>query len=277
VAYEDLRYGDGPATLADWVVTVLVTLLITGGPAAAGALASTRRELAASVDALRAAEADRDDAVAARVRADERSRIARDMHDIVGHYASLIAVQASALESNAPDEQTRRTARTVRELSSRALDEMRSAVTTWLDRPDDEPATGNWTRWVLQPAVAAGESGVQVTVEVAEVLPAEVDEPALRALQRVVQEGITNAIRHSPGADVRVRLDTDGELVRVEVHNAAPGAGPPTRGGRGLVGLVDRIGALGGTVDAGPDLFGKWVLRASVPPGRRTPGGGYVR
>jgi signal transduction histidine kinase len=214
---------------------------------------------------LRAAEADRERVIAARVRADERSRIARDVHDIVGHYASLIAVQASVIESSAPDEQTRHTAARVRVLSSRALDEMRSAVTGWVDRPAGGPDAGGWAGWVLQPAVAVGESGVDVRIERAGGLPSEVGEPVLRALRRVVQEGVTNAVKHSPGAAVLVTLGTEGSAVRLEVRNAMRERPEPARAGSGVPGLADRLGPLGGTVSAGPDGEGEWLLRAEVP------------
>ena len=264
VAYEALRTGNGPQTWGGWVVTVLVVLLLSGAPAAVGQLVSTRQQLAASVDALRAAEAERDRAVAARARADERTRMARDVHDVVGHYASLIAVQASAMESTAPDEETRRTAATLRGLSSRALEEMRSAVTDWVERPEGEPAAGDWTRWVLQPAEVARDAGIEVTIDSGDDLPAEVAEPALRALHRVVQEGVTNAVKHSPGAAVRVTLGSDGRDVRVEIRNALAGEPTPAAGGSGVVGLGDRIRPLGGTVTACPDGE-EWVLAATVP------------
>lgn len=272
VVYRELDgYLYGPAQWGDWVVTVLVVLLITAGPAAAGALTATRAELVASLATLRAAEADRDAAVTARARAEERNRIAREVHDIVGHYAALIAVQASALEARAPDVETKETAVRLRELSSDALEEMRTAVALWR-RADDGPVeVQDWVPWVLQPAVVARESGVTLRIARADGLQDAVDEPALRVLRRAVQEGVTNAVRHCPGSSVDVELGQADGIVRVEVSNPVPATAPAANGrggdggGSGLLGLGERVRQLGGTVRAGRTTDRRWVLAVHIP------------
>jgi len=273
VVYNDLRHGFGPAAWGDWVVTVLVVLLVTAGPAAGGALAATRMQLTASLAALRATEADRDAAVAGKVRAEERNRLAREVHDIVGHYASLIAVQASALEARTTDPQTKDTAVRLRELSSDALEEMRTAVTLWRRAGDGSAAAGGWVPWVLQPAVAARESGVDVRIDRSAGLPDSVSEAALRLLRRAVQEGVTNALRHCPGAPVSITLGAAEDAgVLVEVRNPCKdGATVDPResgdgaerggGGSGLAGLAERVRQLGGTISAGrTDDGNEWLL-----------------
>lgn len=275
VVHRYARYGFGPAAWGDWVVTVLVVLLVTAGPAAGGALAATQLQLTSSLAALRATEADRDAAVAGRARAEERNRLAREVHDIVGHYAALIAVQAGALEARAPDDQTRQTAVRLRELSSDALEEMRTAVALW--RRAADLAVTDWVPWVLQPAVAARESGVDVHIDRAAQLPGSVREPVVRVLRRVVQEGVTNAVRHSPGAPVRVILRADTTSVHVEVVNPTSGDAVAAGGGDGLPGLGERVRQLGGCLAAGPSVpatdspdpsvGGCWVVRVTTPRG----------
>jgi signal transduction histidine kinase len=290
IVYNDVRYDLGPPAWGDWVVTVLAVLLITAGPG--GALAATRMQLTASLATLRATEADRDAAVSAKVRAEERNRLAREVHDIVGHYAALIAVQAGALESRTADPQTRDTAARLRELSSDALEEMRTAVAMWGRAGAGPAAPQDWVPWVLQPAVAARESGVALTLRREPGLPDTVGEPILRVLRRAVQEGVTNAVRHCPGTPVEVRLEPADAAVRIVVRNPFPApslpapdssaadspaadspatnrapAGPPLAdrpaangGGRGLSGLRHRVTRLGGTVEAGPTDDGCWEL-----------------
>jgi signal transduction histidine kinase len=276
VVYDDLHGSPVPATWGDWVVTVLVAILVTGGPVAAGALAATRVQLTASLAALRDTEADRDAAVAARVRAEERNRIAREVHDIVGHYAALIAVQAGALETRAPDPHTRGTAARLRELSSDALEEMRGAVAIWrapaeAGVPGGARVPRDWVRWVLQPATIAREAGVPITIELdvddvngrggcgvdgAGVVGAGDTRPThgedvLRALRRAVQESVTNAVRHCPAAPITLSLRRPAGGLALEVRN--PLSAPPgAAGGSGLVGLRERVRQLGGALDAGP-------------------------
>lgn len=271
VVYNTVRHGYPPLTWGDWVVTVLAGLLITAGPAAGGALAATRMRLAESLAVLRATEADRDAAVAAKVRAEERNRLAREVHDIVGHYAALIAVQASALEVHTEDPRTKDTAVKLRELSSDALEEMRTAIALW-GRAGAGPASPqDWVPWVLQPAAAARMSGVTLHVHSGEGLPDAVADAVLRVLRRAVQEGVTNAVRHSPGAPVTVVLrivDAEECVVRVEVSNPlaaeTPAAADPGRGGSGLTGLRERVSRLGGSFSAAPTHSGDWLLAVEV-------------
>jgi signal transduction histidine kinase len=269
VAYRNIVTGSGLPAWGDWVVMVLAVVLVTSGLAAGGALAATRMQLAASLDALRATEADRDAAVAARVRAEERNRIAREVHDIVGHYAALIAVQASALEAHAPDPQTKDTAVRLRELSSDALEEMRSAVAMWQRTDYGVIIAEDWVPWVLQPAVAARESGVQLDVRRGDELPDSMNEGVLRVLRRAVQEGVTNAVRHCPDAPVTVSLERLDETVRLEVSNpvrnpAVEPAGTPGSGS-GLAGLRERVAKHGGMITAGRTPDGAhWRLTVIV-------------
>ncbi|MQA15752.1 MAG: hypothetical protein GEV09_16825 [Pseudonocardiaceae bacterium] len=267
-------WESGPLTLGEWLVTVLLMGIVVAGSAAIGALQTTRGELTERVAELDRAVADRDIAVTAQARAEERNRIAGDVHDIVGHYASLIAVQASGLEARTADPATAVTARRLRELSTSALDQMRTAVALWSsDAPLEPPVQDCWTSWVLVPAHEAQQAGVPVCTDVAEGMPRP-GAPELRVLRRVVQEGIANAVQHGRGP-VTVTLAAHGEGVRLQLGNDIPDAGDiavepaePDGGphGHGLAHLAERVAEVGGAVHAGRDGE-RWLLAATVPAG----------
>lgn len=257
----------GPLSTADWVLTAVLVGGAATAPVLIGALQATRAELAGRVTELRRAETDRDLALTAQATVEERNRIAREVHDIVAHYASLIAVQASGLEARTTDPETATTARRLRELSSSALDEMRTAVSLWsVDAPLEPPVLDCWTGWVLQPAQAAEQAGVPLRTEVDEALPRP-EAPQLRVLRRTVQEGVANAVHHGAGP-VTVTLAGAGDAVMLRIRNpmqvSRTEPGHP-RGGRGLIGLRERVAQVGGTVQAGPTADGGWLLEATVP------------
>ncbi|GAA3289264.1 two-component sensor histidine kinase [Dactylosporangium vinaceum] len=240
----------------DMGAAALVALLLAG----LGVYVATRRELADSWrDRAERADAERrlrDD----RARADERTRIAREMHDVLAHKVSLIALHAGALELIATgDDRVREGAGLIRVTAREALEELRevlgvlqSAAPT-SDLPD------------LPTLVAAAiQAGQPVTLhdEAGELPPA-----TARVVYRVVQEGLTNARKHAPGAPVTVSL-TAGDTLVVDVRNL-PADGhhgldlPGT--GAGLIGLKERLRLVGGTVEAGPVDDGGWCLTAEVP------------
>jgi signal transduction histidine kinase len=203
-----------------------------------------------------------------RVRLRERSRIARDMHDSLGHELGLIALRAGALEL-APDlgERHRAAAAGVRESATEATERLREIIGVLRDpggpaplEPVGEDVTGLVAR--------ARASGMDVALERA----GEGAGPgpmADRAAYRVVQEALTNAARHAPGAAVRVLLRRDAAGTAVEVRNSAPPAGAPDRpaaGGHGLVGLAERVRLAGGTLEAGP-REGGFAVAARFPAG----------
>jgi signal transduction histidine kinase len=194
------------------------------------------------------------DLIAEQARLRERSRIAQDMHDSLGHELSLIALQAGALEldDDLPDRH-RETARLLRATTADAVDRLREVV--GLLRDDGEPAP-------VQPA----EEGVAALVERASASGVEArleqdgDPTPLaplvdRAVYRTVQESLTNATKHAPGAPVLVRLRHDADEVTVEVTNGPASEPPPERGqgGRGLLALAERVRVAGGRLTAGPE------------------------
>ncbi|MEO3821057.1 histidine kinase [Plantactinospora sp. B24E8] len=224
--------------------------------------------------------------VAERIRMRERARIAQDIHDSLGHDLSLIALRAGALEL-APDldERHRRAAGEVRASVTLATDRLRQVIGVL--REDAEPAStrpaGEGISELVERCRAAGmsvrllddrtqtepsprnsgefPSGSNVTR-----LPAGVPPLVDRTAYRVVQEALTNANRHAPGATVTVRLGGADRTV-VRVVNGPPPAGPVSgvrSGGTGLLGLREWVRMAGGTLRAGP-VAGGFEVVAELP------------
>jgi signal transduction histidine kinase len=212
------------------------------------------------------AEREREERALAAV-AEERARIARELHDVVGHSVSVMTVQASGVRRLLrPDQEREREALLVVERTGReALAEMRRMVGV-LRRPEEGPALApqpsldHVNRLVDQ----AREAGLPVELHVegdAIQLPAGVDLTAYR----LVQEGLTNALKHAHAtrAEVFVRYG-DGQL-EVTVRDDGRGVGNGDGGGHGLVGMRERVSVYGGELDAGPQPGGGYRLRAKLP------------
>jgi signal transduction histidine kinase len=210
----------------------------------------------------------RERAEAERRRADEeRLRIARELHDVLAHSISLINVQAGvalALMDERP-EQARTALTTIKAASKEALGEVRQVLGT-LRTPGDaprSPAPGLDRLPELTEQAAAAGLAVDVAVEGrARRLPPGADLAAFR----IVQEALTNVVRHSGSRTARVRLRYDAGRVEVRVDDDGPAAaGGDSGGGNGLVGMRERAAALGGAVEAGPRADGGFAVRATLP------------
>jgi signal transduction histidine kinase len=202
--------------------------------------------------------------IADRARLRERTRIASDMHDSLGHELSLIAVRAAALEvAGGLDEPQRRAAGELRQSAATATERLREIIGVL--REDDAP-TEPVHESIGELLDRTRASGVQIESFVdapGEDLPQMVD----RAAYRVVQESLTNVVKHAPGAAVTVRVARSDGRTDVVVTNAPPPAGPlPGRssGRRGLIGLRERVRLVGGTLRAGPRDGGFEVV-ANLP------------
>jgi signal transduction histidine kinase len=216
----------------------------------------------------------RDDA-AERAAADERVRIARDLHDVVAHHISVIAVQAEAAQEVAATDPARasQAMATVSDTARAALGELRRALGVLRSEAGRSP----------QPQLAAVDdlvdsvrrAGLAVDVRTTgEARP--VDGVVGVTAYRVVQEALTNVLRHAPASRARVDLDfCDGALV-VTVADDGRGARAPRRGsgggarggsggGHGLIGMRERVAAVGGELDVGPAPDGGFNVRARLP------------
>jgi signal transduction histidine kinase len=203
--------------------------------------------------------------------AEERARIARELHDVVGHAVSVMTVQASGVRRLLrPDQEREREALEIVEQTGReALAEMRRLVGV-LRRPEEAPALApqpslqHLDRLVQQ----ARDAGLPVEVKVEgrqEELPAGVDLTAYR----LVQEGLTNAVKHANAtrAEVIVRYGDDGVELIVTDDGRGTSDGTAESGGHGLVGMRERVAVYGGELDAGPVDGGGYRLHARLPKG----------
>ena len=248
----------GPASRAPTAEDLGFVALVTGAPWVAGRLLHSRGR--------RAAEAGR------RALADERARIARELHDVVAHGVTLMVIQAVGAQRRLRDdpEAAERAMQAVEATGRESLAELRRLL--GLLRPDGEP----------QVEPQPGLADLEQTAERARAGGLQVDlrrEGEIRALPpgldlaayRIVQEGLTNAARHGQAAEVRVVVRYGARDVQLEVSSAAGARAASelsTDGGRrGLVGVRERAALYGGRVEAGATGDGGFCVRAVLPIG----------
>ncbi|MFH9364970.1 histidine kinase [Streptomyces anulatus] len=217
--------------------------------------------------------------IAEQARLLERARIARDMHDVLGHDLSLIALSAGALKL-APglDERHRQAAQDIRGRAGAAVERLGEVIGVLREESEDPPQGpgGSDIPRLVGDAAASGLAvDLTVTGEAAGLPPA-----VERAAHRVVQEGLTNAAKHAPGESVSVELSHTATETRVVVRNGVPAAsagaqqagpsagpggnGPAGPGGRGLIGLDERVRLVGGILDHG-SRDGGFTVAARLP------------
>ncbi|MFB9432640.1 sensor histidine kinase [Streptoalloteichus tenebrarius] len=270
------------------VGVVTAGLLFTAVPVLLGMYAADRQRL---IQALtdRAERAEREQHLLARqARAEERVRLAGEMHDVVTHRVSLMVLQAGALRVTAPDERTRDAAEELRAAGCQALEELRDLIGV-LRSSAGSPAT------VASPATAAsmvdagpgGSSDGSVVPLLADLVaesesvgvpvnlvedgnPLFASPVVARTAYRVVQEALTNVRKHAPGAATRVHVRYGADRVRLTVSNSFPTHPRDTAlsasgSGTGLLGLRQRVELVGGTLRARPEPDGGFTLDATLP------------
>lgn len=220
--------------------------------------------------AARAAEAERRRHVAEASRAAERTRIARDLHDVVTHHVTAMVVQAEAARylTAAPDRLDDSLA-TVTETGRRALNDLRHLLNV-LNTTDEDaaaPSVGE-LRELVEQTRQAGQP-VEFTEEGR---PTEAAGSAGVTAYRVVQEALTNALKYAHGGRTVVRVCHGEREITVEVGTDGSGtsARSPGGSGRGLAGLHERVDALGGEFGAGPRADGGYLVHARIPAGSRS-------
>jgi len=199
--------------------------------------------------------------------ADERARIARELHDVVAHNVSVIVIQSQAAQqSTPPDTDAGRALRSIETTGQDALTEMRRLLGL-LRKEDEELALAPQPslRHLDRLAESVRDAGLPVEVEVEGdpvTLPPGVDLSAYR----IVQEGLTNALKHSGGRRADVTVAYAPDQLRLEVRDDGPGGFAQTDGfGHGLIGIGERVKAYGGDMSAFVAATGGFVLRASLP------------
>lgn len=255
-------------------------ILVIAGVIAWGMYIRARRELLESLrERARQAEADRDQRLA-QAREQERTRIAREMHDVLAHRISLVALNAGALEfrPDASPEEVQEAAAVVRANAHLALDELREVISVLREDASAETAAKEPPQPTLENLGSLIEESRQAGSEVAFVSEVEdinaVPESTGRTAYRVVQEGLTNVRKHAAGgsAEVAVAGSPDDGLT-VEVRNRRPLIEPVDGeeapgipgSGTGLIGLTERVELAGGNLDHSWLPDGQFRLRAWLP------------
>jgi signal transduction histidine kinase len=194
-----------------------------------------------------------------------REAVAREIHDVLGHRLSLLSVHAGALEyrPDASAEDVARAARVIRESAHQALQDLREVIGV-LRAPVGElpqPTVADVPELVAE----SRRAGMQVDLH--QDVNCATPDTMGRTAYRVVQEGLTNARKHAPGAAVTVTVaGSAGSVLTVEVVNTSPVDPQPTPApGQGLTGLAERVGLAGGRLEHGPTGAGGWRLAAWLP------------
>ncbi|MFE5583399.1 sensor histidine kinase [Kitasatospora sp. NPDC056531] len=265
-----------PALWVQVLIAVLVAVGLTVPPVVTGLYVGARRRLIESLkDRAHGLETELDllaeqaQERARRARLEERTRIAREMHDVVAHRVSLMVVHAGALERIVvkDPEKAAQSAKLMGEVGRQALNELREilGVLRMDDERQPEPDSLAGLPRLVDQSRAAGMAVILTVSGSRQEFTAEAEQTAYR----VVQEGLTNAHKHAGGAQVSVLLAYAPNGVRVSVVNACPGgergAAQLPSGGNGLVGMRERVVALGGTFSAGPEADGGFRVEAVLP------------
>lgn len=254
-----LRLAGSPATVADYFAfgLVLVACCALGGWVRARALEAEVRRRRVEADAAAA----------------ERARIARDLHDVVTHHVTSMVVQADTagylLE---PSDRVGTALAGIGESGRRALDDLRHLLGVLEAREDPSGPSLGELAGLIERSRRAGQKVDLVEDGDPRPMRPQVEE----ALYRVVQESVTNALKHAPDRPVVVHIDHGSEAVGARITTG--GATSPTEGigsprarlggGRGLSGLRERVGSVGGELHAGPSDDGGFTVHASIPRGR---------
>jgi signal transduction histidine kinase len=239
----------------DWTEFIALTAWLVI-PAAVGIALKVRRDAASDVRAEQAR----------RAASEERLRLAREVHDVAGHGFAVIAMQAGvALRVLDRDPAGARAAlEGIRAVSKEALESLRAEIEA-MRHPDAplRPASGLADLPALAERIRT--SGLPVTLDDLPA-PTEVPEAVDRAAYRIVQESLTNVLRHGGAAAVaRVTVRHDGDALRLEVTSTGTRARDVEPGGRGIDGMRARAEALGGTLDAGPIAGGGFAVWVRLP------------
>lgn len=255
-AYRDFGKGQGfidvlgSQTIEESLLIAVVVLL-------AETLRSRRALVAEAAERERRARVEQKREAAELVR-EERLRIAREMHDVLAHSIAVIGVQAGVAAESLDDapQAAEAALRTIRETSRKAMDEVRATVGV-LRAEDGAPRAPAPSLTQLDGLVAmAASANVDVGLDVSgrtRPLPAVVD----LAAYRIIQESLTNVVRHAGARSARIsiRYEREGLIVQVDDDGSAGRAAVPNGGGHGIGGMRERAMAVGGRFDAGPAPF----------------------
>jgi signal transduction histidine kinase len=257
--------GDSATSFGD----VLFALFVVGGPWAAGLALRLRRDhvlsLLEDTERLRREQAE----ITARAVAEERATIARELHDVVAHAISVTVLQArGARRMLGRDEETvRRSLDAIESTNAQALGDMRRLLALLRDTEGD-----SGTATAPQPSLRRLEeliadvrsSGLPVELHEAgehRDVPPGVDLSAYR----IIQEALTNVLKHAGQAEATVRVDYGSDELTLSVTDTGAGTSSPNGTGHGLVGIRERVAVVGGEVETGRADTGGFMVRARLP------------
>jgi signal transduction histidine kinase len=251
-------YPSGDGYVLDVVLGALILVVVVGW----GLFVRARREL---IHELR----ERAVRAESEAREAERRRIAREMHDVIAHRVTLLSLHAGALEfrPDAPPEEIAEAAGVVRASAHAALQELREVIGVLREGGEDETERPQPTLRDI-PALVEESRAAGMLVDSRMDGDGEVPDGVGRAAYRIVQEGLTNARKHAPGAPVSVVVAAEpGPALAVQVTSRAPvrETAPPPGAGTGLIGLAERVALAGGELQHGREPGGDFVLRATLP------------
>ncbi|WP_042397277.1 sensor histidine kinase [Streptacidiphilus carbonis] len=256
-----------PATQTRLASLVLLDLLVAAAAVGIG-IRRRRMHLAAVEERAARAERSREEEARRRV-ADERVRIARELHDVVAHHITLVNAQAGVAHHllRTDPEAAYEALAHIKETSRTALDELRATVGL-LRQNDDQPDS-------REPLPGLDDLDRLVTSFRKAGLPVRLHQQGVHrrpapavdlTVYRIVQEALTNARKHAPGRTVELTLGFGADALSVTVANEGPAARVDAPGtGHGLIGMRERAATVGGTLTAGPDPDGGFLVRAELP------------
>lgn len=244
---------DAPVELNWWVVPIMVALTM-GTAIAAGLMRRDNRRSRLATRRARAAgrrSAKLGDELARQV---ERHRIAREVHDVLGHRLSLLNLHAGALEVNASgDAKLAESAALVRASAAQSMNDLRSLLTMLREDPDQDPTMRDPSLAELPDIIDESVGAGAVVNSVVLLDHADSADPTLaRAVYRVVQELLTNARKHAPGAPIQLRVSGGpGRDISIDARNPYLGSGDSSGSRQGLQGIAERVELLEGRLSYG--------------------------
>jgi signal transduction histidine kinase len=207
-----------------------------------------------------------------RAAADEQERIARELHDVIAHSVSVMVVQAAAANDvfERQPERAREALRSIEESGRSALTELRRLLgivrTHERGRFEPQPGLAALEELIEQVRATGLEVGLEFDGELGE-LPSGVDLSAYR----IVQEALTNTLKHAHAGRARIRIARRGQELAIEVSDNGSGPGEPAGDGHGLIGMRERVALLGGELEAGAQAGGGFAVKVRLPIGPKEP------
>jgi signal transduction histidine kinase len=261
-----------PGSAAATALRLAFPTLIAGMAVAAGLTVGARRVEVRTLHE-RAQSAEREQtARAAQARTLERNRIAREMHDVLAHRISLVAMQAGVLNhrKDLPTHENQTLLNGIAEGSHQALEELRDVLGVLRAEPHHPELAQPSLHRIPDMVADARTSGLDITLTTT--VTGTPPDTISRTAYRVVQEGLTNAAKHAPGAPIHITLrGTPGDTLDVHVSNDPPTTSsttrttPPPTSGFGLLGLAERVNLTGGKLTPHPTPGSGYLLTAQLP------------